>query len=319
MGNWATGQLRRRRLSADDDCYCRDCNCSFRRSEDKDRHDVAFCQLCKRGFQHLDDKDEHDETFCHDCDRCFRRPQDKDQHDAAIHYENECPHCGSTLPTQGDLKRQVEDYHDWHCPMSSCDRAFWSEDGMDQQVEEEHTRTCRECEREFDSEEALDLHWATGVHSEEAWECPDCDRKFPLPSSLAAHIESGDCSSEHGRVAMKRYIYGTRERNLGLRGTIFSSYYDRYSTSNVPQHMTSDSWNGRGYECCICDDSFSRLGSLNGHLVIHEPKDYHCIHCERRFGVMNGLLAYWEKSLCGAAVETVQSFSCGMFFGSREA
>lgn len=65
---------------------------------------------------------------------------------------------------------------------------------------------------------------------------------------------------------------------------------------------TIASWNGDGYECCICSREFATLQNLNAHLVRHEPKDYRCAACDRRFVALAGVIMHWETTQCGHAV-----------------
>ena len=56
-----------------------------------------------------------------------------------------------------------------------------------------------------------------------------------------------------------------------------------------------------GYECCMCSRAFDKLHSLDKHLITHDPKDYKCYVCDKRFNVLSGVMLHWEQSSCGTS------------------
>jgi len=99
---------------------------------------------------------------------------------------------------------------------------------------------------------------------------------------------------------------------------------------NVETIATERSWNGRGYECYLCQKQFSLLSGLNNHIrsPAHEQNIYHCpkMSCNREYKLLSGLIQHVESESCGvmrfsqvqnSAREGVDTFCNRLIMSSR--
>ena len=70
-------------------------------------------------------------------------------------------------------------------------------------------------------------------------------------------------------------------------------------------------WNGREYECPVCQKSWSDPKWLELHFPKHDQKLYCCPkgNCRREFTRLNGLLAHMEQGGCGLTQEATKLMS----------
>jgi ribonuclease HI len=65
-----------------------------------------------------------------------------------------------------------------------------------------------------------------------------------------------------------------------------------------------NSWNGRKYECSVCQKEFKNLNQLNTHLSsgVHSDAQFECKCCDKKFKRMNGLMMHLNtNSRCKTA------------------
>ncbi|EFX01886.1 zinc finger protein [Grosmannia clavigera kw1407] len=85
---------------------------------------------------------------------------------------------------------------------------------------------------------------------------------------------------------------------------------------------TAKAWNGRGYECFLCNREFRSLQSLNQHLGsgAHQRALYHCPHtsCRQDFKTLAAFINHLESEACGfMRFSNVQSSIKGLISGDR--
>jgi len=116
---------------------------------------------------------------------------------------------------------------------------------------------CRECYREFNSQNELDMHMQ--VHRPRNVSCPVCgEQRFLSPANAIQHVESGYCTGCLGRDNARQQIYqyaqGQRRMQPFMTGTplLANGSYN----SGVPDLP---------YQCPQCAKSFRQLSQLYQH------------------------------------------------------
>ncbi|KAJ3056719.1 hypothetical protein HK097_004872 [Rhizophlyctis rosea] len=244
---------------------------------------------------------------CQHCDEYFWNEDELHQHDYDYHSYNyyhsyACEYCDDEFSSQDDLDEHDNDYHSFTC--ERCDKVFPYEDRLSQHISAAHT-TCKTCHRQFHLPKDLDNHLNSGIHDTTTQlSCPFCDATFRKASALTQHLENNTCPNQRvTRSQVKRYVQ-SRERKFDMRGTLVVPRIEggpgaRGRAPTPPQYATEESWNGTGYECCMCSREFRSLGNLNAHLITHEPYDYKCFVCDKRFNLLSAVIQHWELTGCG--------------------
>jgi len=199
----------------------------------------------------------------------------------------------------------------WYCQVH--DSVFQNEAGLHSHYQQSpYHEFCVACKRHFQSESNLRHHLSSKLHQPSTVRCPGrgCDKSFPSPAALTLHFESGTCPSRITRTELNRLVVRADTNN-------FITNPARLLTGpqgwNEPPPVTSTwatdrSWNGRAYECFLCDAEFNTLARLNQHLQSprHEDKIYRCPKpdCRVEFVTLSGLCQHVEGGSCGVRMFT---------------
>jgi len=264
---------------------------------------MPYCTRCDRSFssmralwQHEADSSNH--HICDDCDKDFPTWTGLKDHWVQSPRHSYCQYCDDHFPDSEDLEEHLKDSHHY---CSSCRRVFKNDFGL-----KEHYRLssahqyCSPCDRHFQSASNLQTHLNSSIHRPKEVKCPfRCGMAFVSRSALVLHLEAGGCSSGIDRKTVNRYV-----RQFDKSGVITDP--SRLLTSgseDVTYMATRASWNGRGYECYLCDNEYSTLKGLNQHLTSprHQEKVYICRgpSCGCRFVALSALVQHIESEKCG--------------------
>lgn len=119
---------------------------------------------------------------------------------------------------------------------------------------------CSTCDRTFLNEHNLQQHLRSHIHRGTDTLCPFCNRGFSTATGLIHHLERGSCPRAPGidREQIFR-IMKQRDPNGYVTNLLLKYETSSYTTS-------SQSWNGRAWQCYFCNREFRTQSSLNQHL-----------------------------------------------------
>lgn len=123
-----------------------------------------------------------------------------------------------------------------------------------------HGYQCQECNRNFNSQNELNMHMQT--HRARTVACPICrDTRFKSNANAVQHVESGFCRGCKGQDNARQQIYEFASRQGALRPYITST----------PMLTNGDNGNSYGnvpdkpYCCPDCNKSFRQMSQLLQH------------------------------------------------------
>lgn len=127
---------------------------------------------------------------------------------------------------------------------------------------------------------------------------------FVSVSAMMLHLDQGSCTSGMNRDKVNRLVVAYDRNNVitnpnrlitgGLGGVITTTTY-----------IVSDrAYNGRSWECYLCNSEFRRKAALTQHLNSprHQAKIYRCprTDCLREFTTLSGIMQHIESQSCEA-------------------
>ncbi|EPE08389.1 zinc c2h2 finger domain containing protein [Ophiostoma piceae UAMH 11346] len=233
---------------------------------------------------------------CDRCDRCFNSPGALDQHqDVKNHYAYECRRCDETWPSsKGRIEHEDEDHNYHHC--SQCDRGF-------------------------NSYNALQNHLRSRIHTGSNVACPFCRRNFATATGVTHHLERGSCPSAQNVNRDSMYKFVRRNDPSGSISKRLLTWDGEPEPG--PALATADrAWNGSFFQCYICQRQFTKITGLNQHLQssVHMQQLYHCPNheCRKDFKTLAALVNHFESESCGfMRFGQVQSGISDMVSGQR--
>ncbi|THU88906.1 hypothetical protein K435DRAFT_781861 [Dendrothele bispora CBS 962.96] len=179
---------------------------------------------------------------------------------------------------------------------------------------------CLVCSRKFVSQKAFSDHERTSRKHREKQRrldslesiCPLCSRDFKVPSAVADHIESGACTN--GKITRHHVTAAVHAMNISPSITITKRITGSAIPTVTTYTATELAFNGRAYECYLCNHGFKTLKSLNTHLTspAHDAKEFICPHekCQKNFKVLSALIRHIESECCGLAkLQSVRKFA----------
>lgn len=188
--------------------------------------------------------------------------------------------------TEQELRQHKDDVH-WYCP--SCDRVFQSKNNLEQHLQH------------------------SSVHQPKRYKCPGtgCRTAFISPSALILHCESGACPSKVTRNAVNNFIVRYDEHRIITNPSRLIAGPDGSYTapsSTISIRDLNRCFNGRAYECVLCDKEFKTIDALGSHLrsPVHADKIYRCLRgwpvdgCGKEFRTLSALISHMERGSCGA-------------------
>lgn len=159
----------------------------------------------------------------------------------------------------------------------------------------------------FTNQSNLDHHLGSALHKPRTIKCigRGCTKKFISISGLILHAESGSCPARITRKLVNEYAVRVDQKNIITNpGRLITDDYGALSAPfEIDYIATSRSWNGRAYECFLCNKTFRTLDALNMHLQSprHAEKIYRCPMkaCETEFCALSALIQHVEWGSCG--------------------
>ena len=303
---------------------------------------MTYCERCDRYFgswsalyRHRADSSRH--NVCGDCSKDFSTWTGLKEHWVQSPRHPYCQRCNEHFDDFSELDSHYEDSH-YYC--SRCEIIFTNEYGLQEHYRQSNFHYyCSPCKRLFQSESNLKSvyqyhrkfiytiftdrlplqHLNSSVHRPKDVVCPfkGCGKKFVSRSALVLHLEEGACRSGVDRTTINRYV---RQYDTNNIITDPSRLLTSGTTSdNTKYYASARSWNGYGYECYLCHNSYSSLVSLNQHLAspIHQDKIYICpaSTCRARFRTLSGLCQHIESEKCGVSKLKAVQYTMDSFFG----
>jgi hypothetical protein len=235
-----------------------------------------------------------------------------------------CVRCDRSFPHDFALE-QHKNISDVHWPCDDCNRDFASYNARRQHyINSSAHHYCGACDRNFQNENNLRNHMNSKTHQPANVRCPGrgCNRSFVSPAGLTLHFESGTCPSGMTRDQLNRLVvradtnnYITNPQRL-LTGPLGWNEPPARTT----MWATDRSWNGRAFECFLCNKTYGTLAHLNQHLQSprHQDKIYRCpkSDCRIEFATLSGLCQHVERGSCGVRMfrqvqDTMESLTRG--------
>ncbi|KAF4612010.1 hypothetical protein D9613_004328 [Agrocybe pediades] len=226
-------------------------------------------------------------------------------------YAHCCKQCGMKYRSQEGLRQHcIESPDHYYC--EDCNKLCRSKYGLhDHYRQSPKHHWCVPCKHNFDSAQNLKMHTEC-QHGPRDVECvsDQCDRKFVNRSAMIKHLENGICSSGINRSDVHKCVRRTDDEELIMKEPISVAY---------------DSWNGRAFECPLCDKEFDDVKPLASHLISRKHQDkirlYTCPDCDSRFGLFSAFVEHVDSNKCNAlssyslgnAIETVLEQLAGDF------
>jgi len=255
---------------------------------------MVWCQQCDRYFasngalqQHFDNAEVHRVYVCTLCNQDFNNESALSQHE-----KNSLKH----------LKRL------WKFVCDPCKWGCSTEAQMEKHDHQVHLY-CSQHRQSFQNENNLRQHLNSKAHGVSK-SCPFCRKSFPTFSAITSHLEAGTCSSGMNRRMLDQMVHAkdtggmvTDRKRIGYGN--WEPEPDVWATSNA--------WNGYAYECYFCDNQYSSLPTLNGHITrFHAaPRTenlYHCPCCDRQFKLFSQVMAHIDHTNSCRVKENRRSF-----------
>lgn len=147
-------------------------------------------------------------------------------------------------------------------------------------------------------------HLNSSTHRPKDVACPGrCGGRFVSRSALVLHLENGACASGIDRNMVNRVVRQYDTSNIITDPARLIGGSSGTAQQEVSYIATGASWNGRGYQCYLCNSVHSSLRGLNQHLASpkHQDEIYVCrgSSCGQRFRVLSALVAHIESEKCG--------------------
>ncbi|KAF9513509.1 hypothetical protein BS47DRAFT_1372502 [Hydnum rufescens UP504] len=255
---------------------------------------MTYCDRCNAHFytsyaRHLQISENH--YVCQDCDIDFPAWHRLESHYIQSPRHHYCQYCNEHFDDKFDHEEHNDDRHWWCRP---CNAFFnrGGEVGLREHNRQTHAdRWCIPCKRLFASPSNLFAHQRSATHVKADIKCPmrGCGLTFVSVSAMTLHLEQGACVSGINRSIVNSRIVALDRNNVitnparligGPAGTPTVAQSTTY-------RATERSYNGRAYECYLCNKEFNTLPALNAHLNSprHQDKIYRCpkSNCRKEF------------------------------------
>ncbi|KAI5115122.1 hypothetical protein M0805_006739 [Coniferiporia weirii] len=248
-------------------------------------------------------------AYCTRCNRTFPHSKALEQHRQASRnhddeYDYFCEICSTLLDDEDEFLEHGEDYH-YVC--RPCIVIFASREALVNHDIHSHYY-CSECDRFFQSAKALANHNASPIHQQRNIKCPGrkCGSAFASISALIMHAESNTCVSGITRKAVNTFVAHLDRQNIITNPARMITGPGGYPFPPAePMYWATElSWNGRAYECFLCNGTFRTLQGLDSHLKSprHLERIYHCPNsrCNKEYRALSALSQHVERGSCGA-------------------
>lgn len=118
---------------------------------------------------------------------------------------------------------------------------------------------------------------------------------------MTLHLEQGTCVSGMNRALVNERVVALDRNNIITNPSRLIEGGSAPPTATT-YLATERSYNGRDYECYLCEREFSALRSLNAHLNSprHQERIYRCpkAECRKQFSSLSGIIQHVESQTC---------------------
>ncbi|XP_077383751.1 uncharacterized protein LOC144022647 isoform X2 [Festucalex cinctus] len=230
------------------------------------------CPECKRGFSKKSNLNLHLKTHIKNKEELVFLSNDKYLSPMKMPTKKQDKHLSpmkvpTKKPEQEVLKLSQDDSHVETLPTASA-------------PEKSESKVCQYCGKSFRFQSALTRH--ERVHTrEKPYKCHICGKAFGQLYFLRVH--------ELTHWSVKRYNCSRCKKSFGhysnARKHTCRPLGSSFQTHNSKPSLT--------YTCHICRDVLDNLPKFNNHMLDHiGTKLYHCLYCDKLFGVMSEFKAH---------------------------
>ncbi|KAF8971851.1 hypothetical protein BDZ97DRAFT_1693153 [Flammula alnicola] len=282
---------------------------------------MPSCNRCDRYFsswqayhQHVANSSNH--NLCGNCELDFPTWIGLKEHFVQSPRHDYCQYCDAHFDDDKELEHHYQTSHSF---CSQCWKVFENEIGLQEHYRQsERHHYCPPCDKLFLSASNLNSHLNSAIHRPKDVRCPfRCGGQFVSRSALVLHLENGACSSGVDRATVNKYVRQYDTNNVITDPARLLAGGSGSANQDIRYYATAASWNGSGYECCLCHLVYRSLPALNQHLGSpkHQDKIYLCRgpSCGLRFTTLSALVQHIESEKCGVAkFKAVQNAMNGM-------
>ena len=132
-----------------------------------------------------------------------------------------------------------------------------------------------------------------------------CGMSFVSVSAMMLHLDQGSCVSGMNRDKVNKLVVQYDRNNIITNPNRLITGGSGGTAITTTTYIVSDlAYNGRFWECYLCNSEFRRKAALNQHLNSprHQTKIYRCprTDCLREFTTLSGIMQHVESQSCGA-------------------
>ncbi|KAI5117296.1 hypothetical protein M0805_008560 [Coniferiporia weirii] len=270
---------------------------------------MAYCKRCNRHFPHYGALEQHKQDspkhyVCDDCNIDFTAWNGLKQHYIQSRRHHYCQNCNLLFGTIRSLRQHYNQSHHYCSP---CTTLFTSRNALINHDKQVHNY-CPECDRFFQTASGLASHRASVHKPPRNLKCPGrkCGGAFASISALIMHAESNSCVSGITRKAVNTFVARLDRQNIITNPARMITGPGGYPFPPAePVYWATElSWNGRAYECFLCNGTFRTLQGLDSHLKSprHLERIYHCPNsrCNKEYRALSAPSQHVERGSCGA-------------------
>ncbi|GJQ84102.1 hypothetical protein Trydic_g12077 [Trypoxylus dichotomus] len=227
-----------------------DDNFNFNIDEDKEEH---VCDICMKPFAKLKRLVQHLQKHtgkyaCPECLVIFSRNENLQAHKCYMHKKQQlkCTLCDKQFPLKKYLSRHMQSVHD-------------------------RKRSCPKCDKTYHSDKEVKEHNCSGISEieKEKFPCLLCNKTFYRESYIKKHMKLHAPIKQAVTVKDELYICEICAKTFRTARNLARHKKTHFQTS---------------FACDKCDKSFTRLDTLNHHVIVEHCSFSHpCTICEKVF------------------------------------
>ncbi|XP_032240063.2 zinc finger protein 420 [Nematostella vectensis] len=218
---------------------CKECNVEFADKREKRRH-VRVSHPPPQG-----------ELKCHICEKVYSNKHYLRDHIKTHNPDGfKCPECGKNFSSGSNLRKHVRKHKPGYKPYK------------DKRVHlpRERKHECMECQKLFDSPNALEVHFRTHT-GERPYLCEKCEWKFSQKGHLERHMRTvhRPLTSEEGSESQRRIPPAEQPQTCDICKKVYAS------ARVLKVHVQTVHEGERPHKCKYCEATFTQRGHLWRH------------------------------------------------------